>query len=322
MGTESVARDLDILREAVGDERLNYVGVSYGTFIGAMYADFFTSRVGYMVLDSGIAGDGLDTPDVTQADYDAQARDEGRELDEAVADFAESCGSECSLGADGAAVSAAIVHLLDGLERRPLPTELESLPRLTEGWGAEAVRAGLEDSSAWPYLVEALESAGHGDGSDLAWLAMADVGREEDGSYPGASFGKNHLPVTCADWPPTKWSAMEPSPQVLREFPLLGRLSPRSGDPCAAWPGPRRQNLLVGAELATPVVVIGNEHDPVTSIDGTEYLASMLLRSRLVRVDAYGHGAYGSGNACADRIVGAYLVSGTAPEDDTRCPAE
>lgn len=322
MGTESVARDLDILRAAVGDERLNYLGVSYGTMIGAMYADFFTSRVGYVVLDSGVVSDGFDTPDVTQAEYDADARAQARELEAAVADFAEACGGGCSLGGDGAAVSDTIVRVLDGLERRPLPTKFETLPRLTEGWAAAAVRAGLEDEGVWPYLVEALERAQQGDGSDLAWLAMADTGREEDGTYPGASFGKNHLPVTCADWPPTRWDTMTPSPQVVREFPLLARLSPRSGDPCAGWPGPRRQNLLVGAEPATPIVVIGNEHDPVTSIGGTEYLASVLVRSRLVRVDAYGHGAYGSGNACADRAVGAYLASGIAPPDDTRCPAE
>lgn len=322
MGTESVARDLDILREAVGDERLNYLGVSYGTMIGAMYADFFTSRVGYVVLDSGVVSDGFDSPEVSQAEYDAQARESGRDLEAAVADFAESCGSGCTLGGDGAAVAATIVQVLDGLERRSLPTEFKTLPTLTEGWAAEAVRSALEDKGAWPYLVEALEAARGGDGSDLAWLAMADVRREEDGTYPGASFGKNHLPVTCADWPPTKWDSMEPSAQVLREFPLLARLSPRSGDPCAGWPGPRRQNLLVGAEVATPIVVIGNEHDPVTSIDGAEYLVSVLLRSRLVRVDAYGHGAYGSGNSCADRAVGDYLVSGIAPADDTRCAAE
>lgn len=321
MGTESVARDLDILREAVGDERLNYVGVSYGTMIGAMYADFFTSRVGYMVLDSGVGSDGLDTPDLTQAEFDAEARERGRDLDAAVADFADACGTQCSLGSDGPAVSATIVQVLDGLARRPLPTGVETLPRLTEGWGVEAVRAGLEDTNAWPYLVEGLEHARQGDGSDLAWIAMADVGREEDGTYPGASFGKNHLPVTCADWPPSTWSSMEPSAQVLREFPLLARLSPGPGDPCAGWPGPHRQNLLVGAELATPIVVIGNEHDPVTSIGGTEYLASTLIRSRLVRVDAYGHGAYGSGNACADKAVEGYLVGGVAPANDTRCPA-
>jgi hypothetical protein len=274
-----------------------------------------------MVLDSGVASDGLDTPDVSQAEYDAEARDGGRDLDAAVVDFAKACGPQCSLGSDGAAVSATIVQVLDGLARRPLPTDIETLPRLTEGWGVEAVRAGLEDTSAWPYLVEALEHARLGNGSDLAWIAMADVGREEDGTYPGASFGKNHLPVTCADWPSTTWSKMEPSAQVLREFPLLARLSPGSGDPCAGWPGPQRQNLLVGAELATPIVVIGNEHDPVTSIGGTEYLASALIRSRLVRVDAYGHGAYGSGNDCADKAVEGYLVGGVAPDDDTRCPA-
>ncbi len=321
MGTEYVARDLDILRASVGDKRLNYLGVSYGTMLGAMYADFFTSRVGYMVLDSGLVADGFDDPSVTQADVDEQARARGRDLESAVADFAKECGTSCSLGSDGAAVTATVVSVLDGLEKHPLPTEFKTLPRLTEGWASEGIRAALEDATAWSLLVDALESARKGDGSDLAWLAMADVGREEDGTYPGASFGKNHLPITCADWPPTKLDTMQPSATVLEEFPLLGRLEPVGGDQCAGWPGPRRQNLLVGAEPATPILVIGNEHDPVTPIGGTEYLSSVLVRSRLVRVDAYGHGAYGSGNACADKTVEDYLVSGIAPASGTHCPA-
>lgn len=322
MGSESVARDLDILRSAVGDERLNYYGVSYGTMIGAVYADFFTSRVGLMVLDSAVLPDALGEEEPTQEEVDAAARAWAYDFDDVVDDFATDCGSsiECPLGKDTEAVTRTLVEFLDELDRRPLASGHESLPLLTEGWASTAIGFGLQDPSSWPALVDALDLAiNEDDGEDLAWFAMVVTERDEDGTYPATTFGRSHLLVSCADWPPTPWDSVVPSRDVLDNHPLWARIEPPGPDPCEGWTGTLRETLLVGADVATPVLVIGNEDDRTTPIEDTEALAGEIVRSRLVTVSTEGHGAYGTGNDCADDVVEDYLGRFLAPEDEYTC---
>ncbi|WP_323097684.1 alpha/beta hydrolase [Intrasporangium sp. YIM S08009] len=322
MGTEAVARDLDVLRSAVGDERLNYYGISYGTMIGAVYADFFTSRVGYMVLDSAVLPDALADPAPTQDQVDDAARSWAFDFEDMVDAFVTDCGASvtCPLGADKGVVTDRLVRFLDGLDASPLDTDSPSLPHLTEGWAVTALGFGLRHRDSWPDLVDALDSAmADGDGTDLAWLAMQYVERDEDGSYASATFSRSHLLVTCADWPVSPWDSVVPSRSVLANHPLWARVEPPGPAQCAGWNGQKRQTLLVGADVATPVLVIGNDIDRTTPIEDTEALASEIVRSRYVRVDAEGHGAYGSGNACAARVVDEYLTEAKAPEDDYYC---
>lgn len=322
MGTEFVARDLDILRSSVGDERLNYYGVSYGTMIGAVYADFFTSRVGLMVLDSAVLPDALAGPTPSQRDVDANARSNADDFDDVVDDFATECRSSgpCPLGKDTAAVSRSLVSFLDGLDRKPLTTGIESLPRLTEGWASTAISLGLQEHDSWPDLVHALDAAVNGhDGESLASFAMDMTERDEDGTYPATTFGRSHLLVSCSDWPSTPWDTMVPSRDVLDNHPLWAHLEPPTTDPCTGWTGVSRSTLLVGAEVATPVLVIGNNGDRTTPIEDTKGLAHEIVRSRLVTVEADGHGAYGNDNACADTVVDNYLAKLQAPEDNFAC---
>ncbi|MER7073298.1 alpha/beta hydrolase [Terrabacter sp. NPDC000476] len=329
MGSEFVARDLDVLRSAVGDERLNYYGVSYGTMIGALYADFFPARVGHVVLDSAVRTDGLDPGTPTQQEIDAYARGWAYEFDDVFDDFVTACvdeaddaddGTGCALGSDTAEASRRIVGLLDRLDRTPLPTGLDSLPQLTEGWARTAIGFGLGDPDAWPDLTAALAAAlEDDDGEGLAWFAMDEAERDDDGSYPAASFGRAQLLVRCSDWPSTAWDAAVPSADVLANHPLWARVEPPVTDPCTGWQGVRRTTLLVGADVATPVLVIGNAHDRTTPIEDTEAMAASIVRSRFVTVEAEGHGAYDNGNECADAVVDGYLARDEAPEDDYVC---
>ncbi|MCU1536133.1 MAG: hypothetical protein JWP82_484 [Humibacillus sp.] len=322
MGSEFVARDLDVLRAAVGDDRLNYYGVSYGTMIGALYADLFTSRVGLMVLDSAVGTDAVTETDPTQADVDASARGWAQDFDDVVDDFATDCGSsvDCPLGEDTAAVSQTLVTFLDRLDRRPLRSGIDSLPRLTEGWAATAISEGLRDRESWPYLVDALDLAVNDDNpDDLLGFAMDMTGRDDDGSYPDTTFGRSHLLVSCSDWPIGPWERMSPSAEVADKHPLWARVEPETTSPCDGWTGVMRETVVVGAEVATPVLVIGNEGDDVTPIEQTEAMSHALVRSRFVTVAADGHGAYAVGNDCADAIVDHYLADALAPEDGYRC---
>jgi pimeloyl-ACP methyl ester carboxylesterase len=324
MSSDEVARDLDVLRDAVGDERLNYYGVSYGTLIGARYAEHFPTRVGLMVLDSAVRPDPVDEQDLTQNEVDAYARGDAYSFDDAVDDFAESCRASvtCPLGADADAVASSITRLLDGLSSTPLPTDEDSLPRLTEGWAVSAIGAGLRDKTLWPDLVDALDLAiDDHDGTELVWMAMDAVGRDDDGTYPEGPVGNVFLPVICADWPVTKWDTMRPSPDVASNHPLWARLSLQNFLPCGDWSGPVRPATQYSVDLPSPVLVIGNQDDTTTPIEDTEALADLIGGSRLVTVEADGHGAYAAGNDCADDTVHDYLVEAKAPEDDKTCPA-
>ena len=104
------------------------------------------------------------------------------------------------------------------------------------------------------------------------------------------TFGRSHLLVTCADWPPTPWDSVVPSRDVLDNHPLWARVDPPAPNPCDGWTGTLRETLLVGADVATPVLVIGNEDDLTTPIENTEALAGEIVRSRLVTVSTEGHG--------------------------------
>ncbi|NUR79029.1 MAG: alpha/beta fold hydrolase [Dermatophilaceae bacterium] len=322
MGTEAVARDLDVLRSAVGDERLNYYGVSYGTMIGAIYADFFTSRVGLMVLDSAVLPDALVGEAPTQDEIDDEADSWASDFEDVLGEFVDECGSsiECPLGADVEAVTNKLVAFLDRLDQHPLETGYDSLPRLTEGWASTAIGWGLQEPDSWPDLVDALDLAvNEDDAEDLARFAMRVTERDENGTYAATTFGRSHLLVTCADWPRTPWDSTGPSPDVLDAHPLWSRVEPPGVDPCTGWTGAARETLLVGAEVATPVLVIGNDGDRTTPMEGTEGLAAEIVRSRLVTVEAEGHGAYGNGDDCADGIVDDYLARHLAPENDFIC---
>lgn len=323
MGSEAVARDLDIMRAAVGDERLNFYGASYGTLIGATYADLFTSRVGLITLDSATTPDGGDLSVPEQSTVDAYARGASYDFDDVFDDFASECvaAGSCALGATTKAASATLVTFIDSLEKAPLPTDYDSLPRLTQGWAVTAIGFGLREPEAWSDLVDAVDAAiTDRDGSELASLAMFGADREDDGAYFSPSFAKNGLPVDCADWPVTPWDLMQPSPDVLENHPLWARVAVPAVPDCSGWTGRVRTDLTADSKPDTPILVIGNVDDPVTPIEDTEYQAELIQGSRFVTVDAQGHGAYGAGNRCADDVVENYLVRGIAPTDEFRCP--
>ncbi|MEO6998768.1 MAG: alpha/beta hydrolase [Terracoccus sp.] len=184
-----------------------------------------------------------------------------------------------------------------------------------------AIRNGLREPESWSDLVEALHAAVDGDGTYLADFAASSVYRDDDGTYTSPGFAKDNLPVTCADWPPSVWDDAWPSADVRKNHPLWARVALATVPECVGWKGTLRQNLLVGAELPTPVLVIGNEGDPVTPIEDTEAMSNALLRSRFVSVDAEGHGAYGSSNDCADRFVDDYLTDTVPPAEGFTCPS-
>jgi pimeloyl-ACP methyl ester carboxylesterase len=316
MSSTEVAKDMDVIRVLVGDKKLTYFGVSYGTFLGALYADLFPDKVGRLVLDSAMSPNQTDDE---QLEYDIQG------FESSVDAFLDWCTArkDCALGPDKAAADEKLIKLLDRIDQTPLTTNTPGLSKISEGWVSFAIFMTLYSDSSWPLLNKGLtEAMNEGRGDTFLRYAMQVVGRSSKGTYDASSYLQAMIPVRCADWPRTPdTSALRAEQQRLqRDHPLWARMTGELYDNCATWPTAGRQptgkTLGVGA---APILVIGNLRDPATPIGGTKQLAKDLDSGVLVTADSDGHGTYLSGNSCIDGVVDAYLVDGAVPTDGETC---
>ncbi len=306
ISTLETVQDLDLLRSLVGDERLNYLGYSYGTYIGALYAEVFPDRVGRLVLDSAV--------DITDEDRVTQA--EG--FDRALASFADWCLARgCSLGEDREEVLQQITTIFDATDVQPMPTSDEDR-ELTQSLAVTGVVLLLYSEQSWPQLLQALELAVAGDGDALLFYADQYNDRAEDGQYGQSTFA--FPAISCVD------RADEGLDQALRDWeedqevaPVFGRYFGPSLT-CPVWPVPADvpEGRITGAG-ADPILVVGTTGDSATPYEFAESMAEQLESGHLLTLEGQGHGAYGDGSACIDEAVVAYLTEGTLPPEGTRC---
>ncbi len=315
MGTEEVARDMDVMRVLLGDSRLNYFGVSYGTFLGALYADLFPDNVGRLVLDSAISPNQTDAQEMA---YDIQG------FESSIDAFIDWCVArpDCALGSDKAAARGRIVTLLDTVEAKELKTSAPGLEKVGEGWTSFAIFMCLYSEVSWPTLNQGLAQAFTGRGDILLAKAMSVVERSTSGRYADSTYLQAMIPVRCEDWPRSPETPAVKAEQAKAQaaHPLWARMTGELYDNCAAWPDPGR--ALKGSTLAVgaaPILVIGNLRDPATPIGGTKQLAKDLDSGVLVTSDHDGHGTYFAGNSCVDAIVDGYLMTGAVPQDGKAC---
>ncbi|MFJ8360247.1 alpha/beta hydrolase [Streptomyces sp. NPDC093984] len=318
VSTVEAARDMDILREVLGDRRLNYVGASYGTFLGATYAGLFPERVGRMVLDGAM-------------DPALSARRLNEEqtagFETAFRSFAKDCvrRSDCPLGGPGtspAKVGAKLKAFFKKLDASPIPTGDADGRRLGEALATTGVIAAMYDEAAWPRLRQALTSAmKNRDGAGLLMLSDSYYERDAGGRYSNLMFA--NAAVNCLDLPPA-FSGPEDVEKALPAFekasPVFGRGLAWASLSCAYWPvratgRPHR----IRAKGAAPIVVVGTTRDPATPYRWARSLASQLSSGRLLTYDGDGHTAFGRGSRCVDSTIGAYLLRGTPPAKGKRC---
>ncbi|MGO4361495.1 alpha/beta hydrolase [Terrabacter sp. RAF57] len=315
MSTTEVARDMDVMRVLLGDEKLNFFGGSYGTFLGAIYADTFPKKVGRMVLDSAMSPNQTEQQEMT---YDIQG------FESSIDAFIDWCVArpDCALGSDKAAARQKIVDLLDSVEKNGLTTTKPGLPRIGEGWVGFAIFMCLYSDQSWPTLDKGLAQAFTGKGDILLAKGMSVVERGITGDYAPSTYLQAMIPVRCADWPrstadPTLVAEQK---KAKAAHPLWARMTGELYDNCRTWPTagrtPEGATLAAGAD---PILVIGNERDPATPIGGTKQLAKDLASGILLTSDHDGHGTYYAGNSCVDSAVDGYLLRGTAPADGTTC---
>ncbi|KJK09593.1 alpha/beta hydrolase [Terrabacter sp. 28] len=315
MSTAEVARDMDVMRVLLGDERLNFFGGSYGTFLGAMYADAFPKKVGRMVLDSAMSPNQTEQQEMT---YDIQG------FESSIDAFIDWCvaRSDCALGSDKGSARQKIVDLLDSVEKNGLKTSKPGLTTIGEGWVGFSIFMCLYSDTSWPTLNRGLAQALTGKGDILLAKGMSVVERSASGAYAPTTYLQAMIPVRCADWPrmSSDPSLSADQAKAKKDHPLWARMTGELYDNCRAWPtagrAPKGTTLAAGA---APILVIGNERDPATPIGGTKQLAKDLASGVLLTSDHDGHGTYYAGNSCVDSAVDGYLLRGTAPSDGTTC---
>jgi pimeloyl-ACP methyl ester carboxylesterase len=312
VSTVEAARDLDILRAVLGDERLNFLGKSYGTYLGATYAELFPDRVGRLVLDGAL------DPKLTSA-----ALNKGQALgfERALTAFVDDCitRSGCPLPGGRARALAAVDALLERIDRRSLPAQQDR--PLTQGQAMLGLAYGLYDEGFWPALRQALDQATQGDGSTLQVLADAYAHRDSSGRYQGNAFAALYA-VNCLDRAEESRLAVvrATAHRLEKAAPVFGDYLVWSSLPCGLWPVPSTSKPhAVQAEGAPPILVVGTTRDPATPYAWAVSLAKQLAAGRLLTYVGDGHTAYSRGSRCIDAAVNGFLLEEKLPAEGTRC---
>lgn len=308
--TENAARDMDLLRAVLGDSTLNYLGYSYGTFLGATYAKLYPERVGRLVLDGAI------DPSVSGVDVSST---QAIGFESALRAFMADClaGSDCPFRGTVDDAMADLGTLLASVDQTPLVA--------SDGrkLGADSLLTGiiaaLYSQDSWPYLSAALGDALKGNADTAFQLADFYYNRQA-GQYLDNST-EAFRAYNCMDYPADITDADQAAGDALiaAEAPTVAPYW--SGpDACLNWPYPPTGTRdRITAEGAAPIVVVGTTNDPATPYEWSVSLAEQLASGVLITRVGEGHTGYNKGNTCVDSAVEAYLLDGTVPQDGLRC---
>lgn len=313
--TYSAARDMDVIRAAVESEKLDYLGFSYGTYLGATYAEMYPDRTGHLILDGA-----LDPSLTTNEIVAGQA--EG--FEGAVKDFVTWCQSERDSCPLTGSVEEGIQQLRDFMKdagENPIPTSGDR--KLTEALASTAILMALYGNETWEYVALGLENVKKNNSADIL-LMLADLAneRENDGTFKSNSTFANaavncldHVGVTDGEW------LKKEGERLSTKYPTFGpSLGSGEEDGCANWPAkPVRYPEKIKAEGSSTIVVIGTTHDPATPYAWAESLNEQLDNSVLLTYDGYGHTAYGRSGGCIEEMVDAYLLEDKVPDDGAKC---
>lgn len=310
IGTTSTARDLDMLRHLVGDPRLYYYGASYGTSIGATYADLFPENTGRLVLDGAVD---LSVP-TSEADY-LQVLG----FERAARKYVEQCDRDCPLSGSDDEKMRQIQDFLDSLDNKSLPTSDPDRP-LTKTLAVYGVILPLYISE-YDYLSMALDEAmNNNDGSLLLYLADIYNDRNEDGTYADNS-NEAFWSINCADYLPTSVEKAQENGRRLEKESLAFGSALSGTDICGAWPyHPQSDPKVPEAKGAAPILVVGTENDPATPYEWAQNLAKQLESGHLLTwKGGEGHVAYTRGSKCIDETITNFLLTGEIFDGDKVC---
>lgn len=316
--TIASARDLDVVRAVLGDEKIAYLGKSYGTLLGATYADLFPDRVASMVLD-GVLPSSLNSDDLSIG----QAQ--GFEL--ALARFVADCitRTDCPLPAPQRLAMARLQSFLDSVDTKPLPGIGER--KVTQGLATYAILSYLyAPPYDWQRLREGLAAALQGDGSVLMQMLDERIERNSDGTYAN-NANEAFLAISCLERPAV--GGVDHVRELVRDWqepaPILGAYFAWATLPCWNWPmGPGTAAAagpppVIRANGSPPILVVSTTNDPATPHEWGVEVAGELEKATLLTYDGDGHTAYVSGSTCIDDAVDNYLLKGQMPVSGTAC---
>lgn len=309
VGTKNVARDMDAVREALGEATVNYIGYSYGTSLGAVYADMFPGSIRAMVLDGGT--------DLSLGFEDVN-RTQMIGFERAFQAYLDDCKARaCPLAKDGDPRDA-VEAIVARAEEAPIPADETDRPA-----GPGEVQLGIISAMyskfTWNALTRALQDALDGDGSGLVQLADAYLQREGDGDYSNlieANAAVNYVDGECPKDPEYYRQLGE---RFAKDAPTFGRSAATSGLTCAFWDVEPDPVQAPSGEGAPPIVVIATTNDPATPYEWGLALSEQLETATLVTHRGEGHTIYAQGNACVDSVVNEYLLNLAVPAEGTTC---
>jgi pimeloyl-ACP methyl ester carboxylesterase len=310
--TVSAAKDMDLIRAALGDQKLTYLGFSYGTYLGQHYAHLFPTKIRALALD-GVVDPTL-TPNELQY---GQVVGFELNLQAWLADCRahKATPPTCAYAQSGDP-GTKLMDLMQRLDGTPMPVGKRSL---TRGLALIGVFTPLYDPRVWPYLDQALTLADRGNGSLLMQLADFTLGRKPDGTYDNEIDA--NTAVNCIDRPtPTDIPTYDAlGPKFASASPLFGPAFQYGNLVCAYWPvKPKGKVGPITVDGAPPILLIGGTGDPATPYAWAKAVNNMLAGSVLLTREGYGHASYDK-SACVKQFMDAYLIELTLPPVGTVC---
>ncbi|WP_166879768.1 alpha/beta hydrolase [Salinibacterium sp. ZJ450] len=309
--TVSAARDLDLLRAVLGDEKLNYLGYSYGTLLGATYAELYPGHTGRLVFDGAV--------DPATSEFDVSAT-QAQGFESAMRSYLDDCltSNECPFHGTVDEGMQTIADLLTSLDASPLRhsdgRELGGSTMFT------AIVLPLYNTASWPLLNDLFAEVLTGETDTAFMLADSYNGRSADGTYLNNQT-EAFISINCLDYEsnPTNDQIREQAAEMAVLAPVFGpRMSYGTG--CAGWPFPaERERGPIAAAGSSDILVVGTTNDPATPYVWAENMAGQLENGHLVTYNGEGHTAYNKSNSCVQDAVEDYFIDGTVPEADPNC---
>ncbi|MFT4185887.1 MAG: alpha/beta hydrolase [Micrococcaceae bacterium] len=316
MDTASVARDMDLIRALIGEQKLNYLGFSYGTLLGATYANLYPEHVGHVVLD-GAVDPALSYSEVTKIQASG--------FEQALKEYAQSCIKQkpCPLDPDGDGDAKAIVSSIQKMLNDNLskPMKTSDGRTATSSILAQGIMVPLYNNLLWPTLSQAISEAMAGKPDRLVQFSDASAERGNDGKYTGNS-DFSFMAVNCLDYSiPSDTKSIRADEAALEKVsPTFGRYMAGGGVICENWPYKTIRKIgPISTTSKSPLLVIGTSGDPATPFASAQNLTKELGNARLLKWKGQGHTAYGRSNDCVRDTVDNYFLSGNLPENNKTC---
>jgi len=293
----------------LGDEKLNYLGKSYGTYLGTIYAQLFPDKVGRLVLDGAI------DPNATPLQ---QSITQAVGFENALDAFIKDCLQldTCPLPKD--ATKQYFIDLFDSVAKKPLKTNSKRIA--TESLVVLGTASALYDNKmGWPMLRIALKQAKTGNGFMFLTLTDAYTGRQLNGTYP-TNEGDSGFVIDCLDWNDSRSNDQIKldAEQFKAQAPVFGPYFSSSGISCKYFKG-IKQPIKISQINVPPIIVTGTLRDPATPYSWALALHKLITNSLLITFDGDGHTGHDRGSSCVDKTVDSYFITGKLPAMDQKC---